>query len=182
MEYGKLADGAEINTALLDDSFGNHYNYLCESFQYDKDQKKCFSLTYNNETMNPNADGFVMCNRTSAQNECSYTNTFNKTQTMSCQCGYNADGNSYCPLDYQHAQANEKISAQFVASLSGQCHTLNRYNCDVNSNGYQNFVKAQRNAENAHLFYKSVSCAKDVLSRSFINFSVISMMIYALLF
>lgn len=104
MEYGKVKDGEFINKTLLDDNFGNYYKYLCESFMFDDTTSKCFTTKYNNETMNVNADGFVQCNRTAAKNECQYQSSLNKSFSMGCQCGFNADGNAYCPIDYDHGK------------------------------------------------------------------------------
>jgi hypothetical protein len=74
------------------------------------------------------------------------------------------------------------LNTRFVASLDGRCHTLNRYSCDVDSTGYKNYLKTFKDLASAHLYHDSVSCARDVLSGKFISFSLISMILYALLF
>lgn len=66
--------------------------------------------------------------------------------------------------------------------LGGKCHTLNRYECNVDSKGFTNYRKRLEDFENAHRFHKSVSCAKDVLSGKFINFSLLSLLVLSFLF
>lgn len=76
----------------------------------------------------------------------------------------------------------DHLAVKFQSSLDAECNTFNRYNCDVDSLSYKSYVKANEDIETAHLFYDSVECAKDVLSGKFISFSLISMMLYSLLF
>ena len=76
----------------------------------------------------------------------------------------------------------DSVANTFDSSLSGKCNSYNRYNCDVDSQSYKSFVNANEELNTAHLYYDSVSCARDVLSGKFINFSLISLMMYALLF
>ena len=74
------------------------------------------------------------------------------------------------------------MRTRFVASLEGRCHTLNRYSCDTDSSSYKNYLKTYEDLASAHLFHDSVSCAREVLSGKFISFSLISMILFALLF
>jgi hypothetical protein len=102
MTYGSVKDGDLVQTDLLSKDFGNNYDYLCETMKFDTDTKKCYSYNYANSTsMVPNSAGFVACNRTDAGNECIYeTSLDKKTMTRNCECGYNSNGQGYCPLDF----------------------------------------------------------------------------------
>ena len=66
--------------------------------------------------------------------------------------------------------------------LNGKCNSINRYNCDVDSEGFKNYRKSASDLASAHLFYDAVSCARDVLSGKFLSFSLISMALFSLLF
>lgn len=77
----------------------------------------------------------------------------------------------------------DKLLDEAKKLLDGKCNTLNRYKCDVGSHGYSDYERVKRDLKTIHLFHKSVSCAKDVLSRNFINFNlIIAFMIMAFLF
>jgi len=182
MEYVKVKDGESIKTELLGDF--NYFDLLCETTKFDTKTKKCYSYDYKNQTsMMANVDGFVACTTTSAKNECQYDTSLNTTMTKSCECGYNSLGQGYCPIDYENGKKKfDGVANTFDSSLSGKCNSYNRYNCDVDSQSYKSFVNANEELNTAHLYYDSVSCARDVLSGKFINFSLISLMMYALLF
>merc|ERR1711957_941511 len=100
-----------------------------------------------------------------------YDTSLNTTMTKSCECGYNSLGQGYCPIDYENGKKKfDGVANTFDSSLSGKCKS------------YKSFVNANEELNTAHLYYDSVSCARDVLSGKFINFSLISLMMYALLF
>lgn len=99
MEYGSVKDGEQINTTLLSEDFGTQLGYLCQTGFFDDNQKKCFSYTYANQTsMVADADGFVKCN-INGGNECVYETSTNGTFKRNCDCGFNAEGYGYCPVD-----------------------------------------------------------------------------------
>lgn len=66
--------------------------------------------------------------------------------------------------------------------LGGKCHTLNRYECNVDSHGFSNYEKRLEDFQNAHRFHKAVDCARDVLSGQFINMSLLSLLALSFLF
>lgn len=184
MQYGNVKDGVAIDTSFISADFGNRFEYLCESMNFDSLTKKCYTFTYANTTsMTANDDGYVKCDKKNGK-ECSYETSIDKSYQLACQCGFNMEGQGYCPVDFSSKTKSKftDLSSKFKTSLNGKCHSLNRYNCDVDSNGYKNYVKSQEDLLTTHLFYKSVDCAKDVLSGKFINFSVVTLLLISLLF
>merc|ERR1712043_28262 len=104
----------------------------------------------------------------------------NNTKTEPCACGYNADGKAYCPVDSSTRSNNVMaLISNFNTAASGKCNTYNRFDCKRESEDVRAFGNA---VKNQHIFYKSVSCASEVLSRQFINFSLITLMLFALLY
>jgi len=72
-------------------------NMYCKSLFYDSQTNRCVTYKYDNMTVNN--DGFVECSINDGK-ECKYVNSLNNTFTQKCDCGYNAAGKSYCPIDF----------------------------------------------------------------------------------
>ena len=105
MKYGSFKDFEQVQTDLLSKDFGNNYDLLCETMKYDSDSKRCYSFNYADTTsMVPNSAGYVPCNRTNTGNECQYILSVNKTMARNCECGYNSNGQAFCPLDFSNGK------------------------------------------------------------------------------
>jgi len=101
LEYGSVKDGQQIDTTLLSKDFEGQYDLLCATMKFDTITKRCYTYKYANMTsMVPNSAGYVACNKTAVGGECKYDLSINKTMVQNCQCGYNADGQGYCPIDF----------------------------------------------------------------------------------
>lgn len=73
---------------------------LCEFNKINADTLQCTQLTYKNISNTPDSNGFVKCN---LGDDCYYTTGYykngeNDTYVDKCQCGYNSQGQGYCPL------------------------------------------------------------------------------------
>lgn len=66
--------------------------------------------------------------------------------------------------------------------VNAKCNSVNRYSCSVDDDAFNSAVKANGNVQNSHLFYNSVSCAKEVLSSGFHAVSFLVLLFVALLF
>ena len=100
MEYGSVKDGEKIDLKLLSADFGFNYDSLCQTYEFDVETNKCFSYKYANVTyMKSDKDGYVECNKNNG-NECLYENSIGKSFVRNCECGFNADGKGYCPIDF----------------------------------------------------------------------------------
>lgn len=139
-------------------------NYSCSSgYQY---QGKCAKLKYSN-TYTPQ-QGLVTCNFNS---QCNYIAIFDEAGTNTtavadtCQCGYNANGQGYCPFsrhDDDTIKLFNNLKTAQQANLNNKLHTNHRFSGNNSSakastmcyEYYQN--SAYRNA---------VACAKDVLGK-----------------
>ena len=84
-------NGTYLNNMSLDIS-------LCLDGYIKEGTNQCASWTYKNQT--PDVNGFLKCN---LGDICYYTTGFytngeNDTIGMNCECGYNEDGQGFCPL------------------------------------------------------------------------------------
>ena len=102
LEFGTLEENFTFDESLFDGNF-KEFNRLCKSLEYSSTKKKCISYSYNDTA---DSNGFVSCNVTPLGEECKYTTNFNETLKKNCNCGYNADGKSYCPVDFSKRKIN----------------------------------------------------------------------------
>ncbi len=94
-EFGTLKTGANMTKLELGDFYLSPMKALLCEFENIGENDKCTQIAYAGETANnTNTDGYVKCNWGS---KCSYTDG-NKEMTQDCGCGYNADGQGYCPI------------------------------------------------------------------------------------
>ena len=91
-----------------------------------------------------------------------------KTMEIPCPCGYNAEGQGYCPHfhEYSSHDWNEYRNIR-KSNYNNECHTENRYDCysKVNMEEEKQF---KNKLEKGHLYYNSVSCAKKVLDGEYL--------------
>ena len=88
-----------------------------------------------------------------------------------CGCGYNAEGQGYCPHFHDYSKSDWEEYRKIIKDKSdNNCHTESRFNCYETENEEESELKTYKNKlENGHLFYKSVECAKKVLSGNYLN-------------
>lgn len=175
---------------VLKDKVGNWteealypFNYFCETGDIDVNQT-CSASNYTGPSKADgkiDAKGFVKCDW---NEDCSYTDGVT-TSTKKCGCGYNINGQGYCPLPSGQNYKTWVSSIQNgVKVLKNDCHSLSRFTCykfDTKLLGYAKYSAQQ--TVNAHMFYGAVSCASDVLGSAYINMSVaLIAIIFAFLF
>ena len=90
---------------------------------------------------------------------------------VKCGCGYNVEGQGYCPHYHDYAKEDWDKYRDIWKDLSdNECHTESRFNCYEfdEEKGYE--LKEFRNKlENGHLFYNCVDCAKKVLDSNYVG-------------
>jgi len=97
LEVGSKDETFEFDPKLFSSDLINNQKFYCQSLLYDEDKNRCYTYTYNG-TFNK-TDGFYKCEINNG-NECEYNTNLNGTLRKNCQCGFNANGNSYCPIDF----------------------------------------------------------------------------------
>lgn len=156
VEYYSLEVGTVVDQ-LLDLDMACKYGYL-------KDGKTCAERKYKGEV----TDGVVKCNYGDV---CEY-DVDGQTVNMTCQCGYNANGQGYCPYDHKN---HEKVWSSFYTKLrqvlDNQCHTVNRFTCPES---HLNSARAQKH-DTEVVYHKAVNCAKAVLNAGFLSVSVLAL-------
>jgi len=92
--------------------------------------------------------------------------------TRPCECGYNADGKSYCPAA---TDKNEKLFNDYTSKIYAAkvCH-VNHPICNV-------VLSYKDSPLEAHKYFKAVDCINNI-SAGFISISSIFMIVLALLF
>jgi hypothetical protein len=71
-----------------------------------------------------------------------------------------------------------KLANSRAKKFNNKCHSENRANCYDTSSGTLSDVRSyERQTEQAHLFYNAPPCAVNVLSSSFINLSIMTLLI-----
>lgn len=107
-------------------------------------------------------DGVVKCN---VGEKCDYVFKFGdgkpeQSITMDCACGYNADGQGYCPYSTDKVNKDKEQKMFELFKSGSSCHTLNRLGCaDIKKN--KDYISQE--AAGDVKFYKSPACAAEVL-------------------
>ena len=168
IKLGILKPGV-INNEITSPFPGNdRRDLLCTTGEMDWDNGYCVETKYNDEWLKKynkkiDENGFITCEY---NEDCIYDNGKNSI-TKKCGCGYNSDGQGYCPLpnNQRKEQWNERIKNLANIAKNG-CHSLSRFNC-YSQNSLEddkNKRKYDKDTINAHLFYNSVPCAEKMFS------------------
>ena len=122
----------------------------------------CIKIT---DQVKGNENEYIKCER---DNECIYTVIPNAYGTIkkNCECGYNNEGQGYCPKFHDYFESDWKKYFKYLKSkYDNNCHTENRYNCYIESSKDDDIKILNNKLNNGHLFYKSDSCIEKVLSQ-----------------
>jgi len=172
--YGSVKTGDELTSADVGGKLEN-MALLCEYGMVWAG--KCIQTKYTGETVKKvDANGFVPCNW---GEKCEYGfGTENKTEIFdNCSCGYNDKGQGYCKLDHTHEPASWKKSVSLNgAHYDNKCHTTVRFNCPLEQTKFDKYLESHK-SETAHLYYNAVKCAQEVMSASYIQYSIAVVMI-----
>ena len=189
IKFGTLKPGV-LNSQENSPFPGNEKrHYLCYTGELDGDDsttgKFCVKNKYSegwiqNSSKTIDKKGFIKCEY---KESCFYDNG-RRTIKKKCGCGYNSDGQGYCPLpsSLRIDKWNERI--QFIADFANNnCHTLSRFNC-YEKNSMKDFIKIKqydKKTIDAHLFYKAISCAEKMFSLgNYLNSKIFSFILFIL--
>ena len=161
------------NTGELDGDDGITGNYCVKS--------KYSDIWINEYNKKVDGNGFIKCE----YNEICFYDNGKKTIAKKCGCGYNSDGQGYCPLpsSLRMDEWNNKI--QYIANLANNnCHTLSRFNC-YTQNSLEIFINKKqydKKTVDAHLFYNAVPCAEKMFAFNiYLEFHILSMLLLYIL-
>ena len=187
IKLGILKPGV-INTVATSPFPGNdRRELLCTTGEMDLNKNYCVENKYDDEWITKNnkikdENGFIKCDYDEI---CYYDNGKNK-YGKKCGCGYNNEGQGYCPLpsNINKDVWNERIK-NIAIYAKNDCHSLSRYECYLQNsiNDYKNKKKFDKNTIEAHLFYKAVPCAEKMFSQNrniHINYFILG--IFSLIF
>ena len=141
---------------------------LCTTGEMDHKNGYCTETKYNDGWIKENKkiiddNGYIKCDY---NEDCIYDNG-KETIKKKCGCGYNNEGQGYCPLpsNYTKEKWNERIK-NLANIAKNDCHSLSRFNCYLQNNleTYKKKIKYDKDTVNAHLFYNSISCAEKMFS------------------
>ena len=167
IKFGLLKKGIKVTEDLASFPGDDKRNYLCYTGELEQDDglsgNFCVDNDYNdtwvrntNKVIDEN--GFIKCNY---GEKCFYLNGkigFEKN----CECGYNKEGQGYCPLPSARNLEAWKDRMKFLGnSAKNGCHSLSRFNCYL-KNDYDFYSEKRKHDSKtleAHLFYNSIDCA-----------------------
>lgn len=166
--FGSLKAGIR-NTIQYSPFPGNEKRYyLCNTGELDGDDGTtgdfCVQTDYSEIWLNETGkivdeNGFVKCDYNET---CKYFNG-KRNITKICGCGYNSDGQGYCPLPSARRMEEWNKRIKYIGESAGnKCHSLSRFNCYL-QNDYKEYVQRRemdKNTIEAHLFYNAVPCAE----------------------
>lgn len=167
IKLGTLKKGIKITNDMAPFPGEDKRYYLCETGELNEGDGTtgnfCVVNDYDNNWVNANNkdidnNNYIKC---TFGEVCVYNNGKNKIY-KSCECGYNSEGQGYCPLPSSRNLENWKNRIKFIGdSANNECHSLSRYNCYKN-NDYEYYVKQREHESKTtqiHLYYNSVDCA-----------------------
>ena len=190
IKFGTLKKGIKITKEMAPFPGDDKRNFLCLTTELNLadglEGNFCVLNDYDpswNKTSNLEEGKYIKCN---FGEKCYYSNGRSKF-SKDCECGYNNEGQGYCPVPSARNLEAWTERAKFIAnSANNKCHSLSRFDC-YKKNSYQ-FYLEQRYHESktlkAHLFYKSVDCAIKMLGEQTylkLNFSF-ALLLLAFLF
>ena len=93
---------------------------------------------------------------------------YRKIREIDCPCGYNVQGQGYCPKFYDKSNKDwEEYRDILIKNYDNECHTENRYNC-YKKKKMEKEKELKNKLEKGHLFYKSVPCAEKLLDGKYL--------------
>ena len=106
---------------------------------------------------------------------------YEKDLEISCPCGYNADGQGYCPHFHDYSTKDwNNYRKTLKKNYNNECHTENRLDC-YRKEDKDKEKKYKNDLEKGHLFYKSAPCAKKVLNGKYLFIKKLYMILGILL-
>ena len=149
VEYYSLQAGSYVEKKGIKD-----FKVLCKFGEVDERSGKCLDELkyYNVKPENIDSNGFVKCE---INEICNYTSgdDLNEIYTKKCECGFNKNGTSYCPLSHEYNKDSWiKYFDIKKKYYSDECHTLKRFDC-VNYDNFNLISMYKRETIEAHKFY-----------------------------
>lgn len=137
-------------------------------------------VSYNDIDEKINDDKYKTCN---FEDKCSYkVNGLSSVTTMeiSCPCGYNAEGQGYCPHYHEYSASDwDEYRKILKKNYNNECHTENRYDC-YKTKKMEKEKEYKNKLEKGHLFYNSVTCAKKVLDGKYLSIKKVYIILAAI--
>ena len=173
IKFGILKPGIINNEKYSKFSGENKRYYLCYTGELDGDdgttgdycvQTNYSDIMFKNNNKKIDENGFVKCDYNET---CIYDNG-KRTIMKSCGCGYNKEGQGYCPLPSVYRMSDWNNRMKYIGeTANNNCHSLSRFNCYLqNSSSYfYNKRMFDKYTVNAHLFYKAEICAENIFAK-----------------
>jgi len=112
--------------------------------------------------------------------KCNYTVNGVGVQ-KTCSCGFNENGNAYCPKGHNADDSNWKNYNNAMQKLyqgNTKCHSENRVGCyAIAESSVTDMKKYKHLTVDGHLFQNAPDCVERLLSASFIQTSVVGFLI-----
>ena len=168
IKLGILKPGVINNEKTSPFSGSDKRNLLCTTGEIDSEYGYCVETKYNEKWMKENNkkidnNGFITCDY---DEDCVYDNG-KKSFIKKCGCGYNNNGQGYCPLPNNQNKEKWNERVKNLANIANNnCHSFSRFNCYLQNSldDYKDKIKYDKDTIYAHLFYNAIPCAKKMFS------------------
>ena len=176
IQYYSMTNGTYLNDS-------NSEGELCQMGMMNNPTHQCAQLDYTEEMkQKKNKDGFVSCQ---VGEKCNYTTGYYSKGSLftiekECVCGFNKDGEAFCPLPHTvNVDDWKKYFKLKNKQKDNSCHTERRNECndEMSDSDLDELRYYQRKTERAHLFYRSSNCIIEILNSGFIKTNIILLII-----
>lgn len=169
-DYNSVEVGTKLATSK--DNIDDHAKYNCKTGVAFSDGT-CAERSYADTSKI--IDGVVKCD---AGSNCDYiykAGDRQEAQKLACVCGYNSDGQGYCPYSTDKVNSDKFSKLMGLYKSGSNCHTDNRLGCeDIDKTADWVNNRAQGDIK----FYKAPACVANVLLSS--NILSVSVFLLAL--
>ena len=180
IKFGLLKRGIKVSPELAPFPGDDKRNFLCFTGELEQNDGLSGNFCVDNDyydkwikenNINIDDKGYIKCNY---GDKCYYNNGKN-IFSKNCECGYNDEGQGYCPLPSARNLDAWKNRVKFFGnSANNGCHSLSRFNCYL-KNDYEFFQEKKRHDAStldAHLYYNSIDCAYKIFAeQNYIKYS-----------
>ena len=173
IEYYSLPEGT-----YLQKNNGYLFKELCKFGLFNEFTNQCLGeIKYHNSMKNIDNNGFVECN---LGEDCVY-NSGNKIISTKCECGFNKEGKSYCPLSHEYNKNEwEEFYELKKKYYKNECHTLKRDEC-IDIEVFDKIKEKVIKTENAHLFYNAEDAIINTLNIEYLKIKSLLFIFFVLI-
>lgn len=151
--YFSLPVNTQVTPLLVKQNQNRNIEDLCEYGYIDYSANECSKISYfktddkifNEEKMkNANYIKDVNLFKCNLGDTCQYFRNNNSEKFNYCICGYNKEGQGYCPYSHDDEYNWKRYFTQVRVNRNNKCHTLNRFKCKYVPKKFRDLEKSYK--------------------------------------